>query len=243
MVNSQNGWPASPNKRDIGVGYFAVNGVEFVGGVKGGDVATVFTYVLTRFAAEVEAFIVPGCWGWAYRDVRGATSLSNHASGTAVDVNAPLHPLGSMSTFTPAQRQRIRSIVTACAGVVRWGGDYSGRKDEMHFEIVGDVTAVANLATAIRKNQEGAEMAWGPNDLLTQELWHQYSEADARKYGLPAGQTIEKHKLGEWMTVGWIRQGLILSELQAQTALMREHNALVRDQVQLLESAVRDATP
>ncbi len=61
--------------------------------------------------------------------------LSNHSSGTAIDLNAPRHPLGTSGTFSATQRSHIRSILNSCNGVVRWGGDYSGRKDEMHFEI------------------------------------------------------------------------------------------------------------
>ena len=73
--------------------------------------------------------------GHSYRVITGSTSLSNHSSGTAIDLNAPRHPLGTSGTFTATQRSHIRSILSSCNGVVRWGGDYSGRKDEMHFEI------------------------------------------------------------------------------------------------------------
>jgi len=73
--------------------------------------------------------------GHAYREISGSTTLSNHASGTAIDLNAPRHPLGASGTFSSTQVSRIRSILTYCDGVVRWGGDYATRKDEMHFEI------------------------------------------------------------------------------------------------------------
>lgn len=156
MATSQNGWPASPNRREIGVAVFTVADVDFPGGVKAGDVDTVLRYVVTRFHLEVEPLKTGWCWGWAYRDVRGAGSLSNHASGTAVDVNAPAHPLGTQ-TFSQSQCAAIRKIVAACEGVVRWGGDYAGRKDEMHFEIVGGMAAVAALARAIRQGAGNVE--------------------------------------------------------------------------------------
>ncbi|MEW1951889.1 peptidoglycan-binding protein [Terrabacter sp. NPDC080008] len=95
----------------------------------------VLGYVGRRFDREVEALVKGWCWGHSYRAISGSTSLSNHSSGTAIDLNAPRHPLGKAGTFTATQRSHIRSILDACDGVVRWGGDYSGRKDEMHFEI------------------------------------------------------------------------------------------------------------
>ncbi len=107
----------------------------FPAGVRAGDVYTVLRYVAVQFNATVEALYSPGCWGHNYREISGSTSLSNHASGTAIDCNAPDHPLGAAGTFSAAQVSAIRTILTRCNGVVRWGGDYSSRKDEMHFEI------------------------------------------------------------------------------------------------------------
>lgn len=87
-------------------------------------------------------------WGFAVRPIRGqdveynadgeAINLSNHASGTAGDVNAPKHPLGVRNTFTDAQERRIRAKLKDYGGCIRWGGDYVRRADEMHFEIVRD---------------------------------------------------------------------------------------------------------
>lgn len=134
-ATSQNGWTASSSPSAIGITGLTVAGHAFPAGVRGGQVHTILGYVARRFHAEVEALVTPGCWGYNYRVISGSTSFSNHASGTAIDCNAPRHPLGASGTFTSAQRTKIRSILTYCNGVVRWGGDYSGRKDEMHFEI------------------------------------------------------------------------------------------------------------
>lgn len=80
-------------------------------------------------------------WGYAERPIRGSTTLSNHASGTAIDINALRHPLGAVDTFTPDQVERIHRWLKSRHGCVRWGGDYKGRKDPMHWEIVRDVAA------------------------------------------------------------------------------------------------------
>lgn len=79
-------------------------------------------------------------WGWAFRPVRGfTTTLSNHSSGTAIDLNATQHPLG-IDTMTDEDEAKIRRILKAYDGVLRWGGDYHGRKDQMHVELADGVS-------------------------------------------------------------------------------------------------------
>lgn len=134
-VTSQNGWPASSSPGAIGITSFSIAGRAFPAGVKSGQVHTILRYVATRFHNEVEPLVDGWNWGYAYRVISGSTTVSNHGSGTAIDCNAPRHPLGASGTFSSTQVSRIRSILTYCNGVVRWGGDYSTRKDEMHFEI------------------------------------------------------------------------------------------------------------
>jgi peptidoglycan hydrolase-like protein with peptidoglycan-binding domain len=133
-ATSQNGWPAGSSSQIPLVG-LTVDGVRFPAGVRSGDVGAVLGYVARRVDAEVESLVAGWCWGHAYRPVRGGTTLSNHSSGTAIDINAPRHPIGSSNTFSATQQARIRAILADCDGVIRWGGDYSSRKDDMHFEI------------------------------------------------------------------------------------------------------------
>jgi hypothetical protein len=137
MVSSQNGWKA--NDRSV------ITVIDIPGGrlaVHVGGVAVIFQHLANRYHNEVEALIWPGCWGYAERDVRGSTDISNHASGTAIDLNAPLHPLGTnpYSNYSQAQIDAIHNIVNFYEGIIRWGGDYVGRKDGMHFEINDGIT-------------------------------------------------------------------------------------------------------
>lgn len=151
MASSQNGWPASADRAAIGVERFTVHGVDFVGGVKTGDVATVFTYLVEQLSARVERLVDGWCWGHYFRAVvGGGSALSNHSSGTAIDFNAPNHPIGQTGTFSVSQVHTIHAILAKVFHVVRWGGDYTGRKDEMHFEINADAAAVAAAAKHIR---------------------------------------------------------------------------------------------
>lgn len=152
---SQNGWPASKDKAALGVVPLIVNGVSFVGGVKGGDVAEVLGYFWTQFDKRVERLVNPGCWGYYYKpNANSPTELSNHSSATATDGNAPKHPNGvpTAKTFSPAQIAEVHEILAELGGVVRWGGDYRVTPDAMHAEINASAAAVAAVAARLRKN-------------------------------------------------------------------------------------------
>lgn len=75
-------------------------------------------------------------WGWAVRPIRGKTTgYSNHASGTAVDVNALQYPRGT-THMSLVKKAKIRARLLAYKGCIRWGGDYKNSPtDEMHYEI------------------------------------------------------------------------------------------------------------
>lgn len=136
MASSQNGWPASADPKTIDVQSFLVPGTELKL-----RVCKKVAPILINFAAEFNELVEKlegkqlDDWGFAYRQVRGATDmLSNHASGTAIDLNANKHPLGAKDTFQPKQ---VDAILELCDKYkLRWGGLYRNRKDEMHFEIV-----------------------------------------------------------------------------------------------------------
>ena len=151
MATSQNGWPVIPTGADPRL----VAIPKIAGRVRAGDVATVLAYLVARFDAEVED-VDAGAddWGYAYRPIAGKDSgFSNHASGTAIDLNATQHPLAARGTFTLAQTaalRRILAVINRDAVIVRWGGDYTGRADEMHFEIVGTPAQVAAAAARLR---------------------------------------------------------------------------------------------
>lgn len=155
MATSHNGWPVITDPDDLQ----SLNWVT--GRVLPGDVFELFDYLCDRFDAEIEPIVRGHSWGWAYRPIRGSSSgFSNHASGTAIDLNAPDHPLGRRGTFTPKQATHIRAILADLGGVIRWGGDYSGRPDEMHFEINADRAAVTRAARRIANLPAARRADW-----------------------------------------------------------------------------------
>jgi hypothetical protein len=178
VTTSYNGWPASPHAGDFGGldnrEVPGAPGVHCAPGVRAGDVATVLLYVAEQFHRYVEPLTPGTCWGYNYRpDTNNPHVLSCHASGTAIDLNAPRHPNGVRGTFSAAQVAMIRTILAACGGVVTWGGDFRGVDDEMHFEIDGDAAAVAAVAARLAGHPAPApapapvvdDVAWTGHDL------------------------------------------------------------------------------
>jgi hypothetical protein len=138
MALSQNRWPVITD--DAHLARLTVRGVDFPAGVRA-DVKPLLADLVTRLA-DIERIRDGWCWGYAYRPIRGRSSgFSNHASGTAIDYNAPIHPRQSSSRhagWTADQVTAVRRLLRRYDGAIRWGGDYdSAPYDPMHFEIVG----------------------------------------------------------------------------------------------------------
>lgn len=169
MASSQNGWPVDPPRSAR-----TIPGTSVRVTVADGAAGDVLMYVLGQFDKRVEDIDLKSTrgefddWGYANRNVRGSTSVSNHASATAVDVNATRHVLGARGTFTAKQVAEIHKILAEVDHVVRWGGDYSGRKDEMHFEINAGKAAVERVAARLR---EGNDMSQQDVDNINGYLW------------------------------------------------------------------------
>ena len=132
---SSNGWPASNDRKEIDVKSYEVPGTKVKLACAEGAAP-----LLIGFACEFHKLIEPidegtlDDWGYAFRMVRGITDkLSNHSSGTAIDLNAPKHPLGKVGTFPAEKVPMIRALAKKYG--LKWGGDYVNRKDEQHFEI------------------------------------------------------------------------------------------------------------
>ena len=142
MASSQNGWPASPDPKTIEANSYVVPGTELKL-----RVARKVAPILINFAGEFNELVEKlegkqhDDWAYAWRNVRGSTDmLSNHASATAIDLNATRHPLGRKGTFKPKQ---VDTILELCDKYnIRWGGTFKRRPDEMHFEIVEGPLAV-----------------------------------------------------------------------------------------------------
>jgi peptidoglycan hydrolase-like protein with peptidoglycan-binding domain len=159
MVKSQNGYSA--NDTSVIAGYTIPYSHERIS-LRKGSAGVVLLDLLGYIHQEVVNFDQATLdeWGTAFRAIRDSVEISNHASGTAFDVDARKHPLGASGTWSALQVAKIEArlaLYNRLAGtqVVRWGRNYHGRKDEMHFEIVAGPAAVVKVATYIRQGRLG----------------------------------------------------------------------------------------
>lgn len=165
MANSYNGWTAPPasinSKFGASVGAPAFGSGGYAGGMAAGDVSTVMAYLVGRLHNEVEPMMRDpntgqlgyGCWGYSYRDnVNNPGQLSNHASGTAIDYNAPLHANNSSTGpnggggWTGAQYRQIMDILNGpLQGSVNW----LTSNDPMHFDIRVNASTLTKVAASL----------------------------------------------------------------------------------------------
>jgi len=134
-LKSQNGWTASKDAAEIEIISVPIKGTKIK--VR---CAKAVAPLIAGFCAEFHELIEPidegslDDWGYCFRMVRGSTdNLSNHSSGTAVDLNATKHALGKKGTFPNEKVPMIRALAKKYG--MLWGGDFRHRSDEMHFEI------------------------------------------------------------------------------------------------------------
>jgi len=146
---SYNGWTASKEPAHIKIKSYAIPGTSLK--IR---CAEAVAPLIVGFCKEFNELIEPldggqlDDWGYCFRMVRGTTTkLSNHSSGTAIDLNATKHPLGKVGTFPAEKVPMIRALARKYG--LFWGGDYQQRKDEQHFEINVSPKKVLELIKAL----------------------------------------------------------------------------------------------
>lgn len=160
---STNGWPVL---RSTSHGFTAPNG-HFVT-CANADVAEVFDYLVDEWNRRIEQ--VTACFGFrASNSVNPyLKSISNHLSGTAIDVNGAKHlyeqahpsfyksnPYGALG-FSQRGLDILRSIAHSIKGpdghsVIRLGIDFDkGWRDAMHVEIAGAMGTHRATAADVR---------------------------------------------------------------------------------------------
>ena len=79
-----------------------------------------------------------------------------HASGTAIDLNAPQHPndVPTSRTFTAKQIAEVHQILAECHGALRWGGDYTHTVDAMHVEVNVSPVRLKEVVAQMKKDQK-----------------------------------------------------------------------------------------
>lgn len=155
MPNSINGWPVIESYGDPRLATGKVPGAN--------RKLTTRREVLPLFlalAADYDRWVAPidegklDDWGYAYRPSRVNTSWSNHASGTAIDLNAAAEGSRSLSNRKwYARLGRINQVkrIKRIYAILNWGGDWSDRYyDPMHWELKKG-TSLADVQKLIKK--------------------------------------------------------------------------------------------
>ena len=156
MTRSQNGWPVLlPEECRV----WNINQGPVHFRLHPGGAGFVLAHFALWYAENVERIAGDSWddWGHAVRTIRNSSDVvSNHASGTAIDINAQAHPLGRRHTLTDQQEWLLlRRLRGRYARLIRWGGQYQHRADEMHYELVGDRREVRALARVLWSTDRG----------------------------------------------------------------------------------------
>lgn len=147
MSVSQNGWPVIELGTDERLAIIP----KIAGRVRKGDVEYIFKRLIEEFDTRVEDIdLGKDDWGFSNRNAYGSSQKSDHASGTAIDINATKHPIGRANTFSTKQVTAINKIVKSLKGAVVWGGIWTKRPDEMHFTIAVSEKKLASIVKSLK---------------------------------------------------------------------------------------------
>jgi hypothetical protein len=155
MPKSQNGWEAIKDQSDKRLKVIRLYRSNIPLRLHK-DAAKLLAYVAVRFDNEVSKLRLnnkPGFQdegGYSYRRIGNSNVFSNHASGTAIDLNWQKFPMFKRN-MNKKQEEACRAIVKDCEGLIRWGGDYKTGVDQMHFEIADKVKPEAIASFVKRK--------------------------------------------------------------------------------------------
>ena len=131
------GWPYPPTD----IVPFSFRGRDFPGGVSR-RLVPVFTEALSRICATPGFQLHPppatvaGTWGYEDRQTVSGSGLSFHATGNAIDINAPWNGYGSsVPEATPFRLPPNTSELVEPLGLL-WGGGprWGSHRDWMHLE-------------------------------------------------------------------------------------------------------------
>lgn len=167
MSKSQNGYPVLTWDETFKWDLPLRNGPKRHVVLKPGDVGFVLAYFAVWYHERVDNINIGiwDEWGWASRPIRGDSDISNHASGTAIDLNATKHPLGVRGTLkflvgrgsrVELAEERIRRVLNRkFDNTIRAGLNYTGRADEMHYEADEPYSSFFIVAKRLRKTRRG----------------------------------------------------------------------------------------
>jgi hypothetical protein len=162
---SSNGYPVLPSTTTGAhprLRNFELPGINRNLLLRDGSCGFLLVHFTLWYDEELEQIDVGGVddWGYSSRRIAGSTLWSNHASGTAADLNALQHPMGTptKATFTYREIVRIHNRLRMYTDCIRWGGDYRSRPDGMHYEIDKSLPFVVKKAQELVATPRGRKI-------------------------------------------------------------------------------------
>lgn len=96
-------------------------------------------------------------WGWNYRYIGNSGTLSNHAPGTALDIDATQFPQGRYN-LTSEQRAKLKRRMTFFKGTLAHGAFYRTTVDEMHVEVAKPLADAERMARSLVDSDRGKRL-------------------------------------------------------------------------------------
>ena len=158
-MQSQNGWDVITSFDSHQLRLWTIPNTEIKLRLRTGPAGFVMTQVATWYHRQVESLLaLADEHAYSFRMIQGSDEWSNHASGTAVDLNSLRHPQGQtpLASFTTEKLQLIRKAVDGkYQNKIKWGGDFRSTPDGMHWEINDDYNGIRELALALKDTSAG----------------------------------------------------------------------------------------
>lgn len=164
MPNSQNGYPViAPNDPDAPrLRRFVVptendpTTPDTVIPLRDGSTGFLLVWLALWFNVKIEMLWQAQLddWGYAYRVIAGSDTYSNHASGTAEDLNATKHGRG-LHTYTKRQRFLLGWVLRFRLRGCIVGGYTWSNPDDMHFEIAKNLSTCEARARKLMGTKRG----------------------------------------------------------------------------------------
>lgn len=152
-----------------------------------------------RNQAVIDRLGISKCAGtYNPRKVRGGNNWSSHAFGAAIDFNAAENGFNMKSTIP-------QPVIDAFKRQgARWGGDYRGRKDPMHFEFCQDATVRTAALGAIDLPHMDGDSDFDDGEIDMTPPPHHDVPPDAP---IPADKPSLLKRIGAWLTGGGVTLG------------------------------------
>jgi hypothetical protein len=159
MAVSQNGWEVITTFDSHQLRLWTIPNTMIQLRLRTGPAGFVMTHVATWYHRQVEALTaIADEHAYSYRVIQGSVEWSNHASGTAIDLNSLQHPQGQspLVSFSTEQLTLIHTALsTKYQSKVKWGGDFHTTVDGMHWEINTDYDGAKVLALDLKDTSAG----------------------------------------------------------------------------------------